>query len=189
MPTSAGRRAGGRDRDPTWAAENLKKPAENHTFRPFWPSRRPGNAPGLPRSSGRPAQGRSRAPRACPGARQDCPRPAQGRPRAAEELRKACLGPRQGAQGLPGSSPDLARPAQGRHGPAEELRKACPRPPMACSVRLDSSSLPQDGCSKSQLHSATSDNAEKASEHARVHSRRPSPMFRPVAASRSGTRY
>ena len=169
-------------------------------FQLFWPSRRPkpaekprkacpgplpgaqslaGNSPGLLRACSGP-------PLACRGAPQRLPRVASGRPKPARELARTWPGLPQAAPVLPRSS---GRPAQGHHGPAEELRKACPGPPMACSVRLDSSSLPQDGCSNSQIRSATSDNAEKASEHARVHSRRPSPMFRPVAASRSGTRW
>ena len=177
-------------------APGRRKPKENLTFQPFWPSGRPGNAPGLPRSSGRPAQGRVRAPRAWPGARQDCPELAQGRPRPAEELRKACPGPRQSAQRLAGSSPEPGKACPGTpqacRGAPEGLPKAAadglPRSYSAGALRLDSPPLPQGGCSKSQLNSATSDNAEKASEHARVHSRRPCPMFRPVAASRSGTR-
>ena len=170
---------------------------KNATFWLFWHSRRPkpaekprkacpgplpgaqslaGNSPGLLRACPGP-------PLACRGAPQRLPRVASGHP-------KACQGARQ----------DLARPAPGRSSLAEELRKAFSRPPMDCRAApapkscpgasgLDSQTLPRDGCSKSQLHSATSDNAEKASEHARVHSRRPCPMFRPVAASRSGTRY
>ena len=152
------------------------KPKENLTFRPSWPSGRPRTAQALPRSSGRPAQGRLRAPRACPGARQDLARPALGRPRPAEELRKACPGPPQGARELPGSSPRAA----------QELPRSWPRPAQELpgSFRPDTPTLPQDGFSKSRLRSTTQFIVEKASEHAvESASRPPCSSFRPVAAA------
>ena len=122
-------------------APGTRKPKENLTFRPSWPSGRPGTAPGLPRSSGRPAKGRHGAPRACRGARHDLARPALGRSRPAEELRKACPGPPQSAQALPRSLPEPGKAHPGHpkscpdagNGPARLPRlapvpRSCPRP-------------------------------------------------------------
>ena len=145
-------------------AGNLKKRKENVAFRPFWPCRRP------------------KTPQAC------------------RELWKACLGPLQGAPSLARSSPGLPR--------------ACPRPPLPCrgtpeGLTRVAHGLPRGSSARElpgsfgpgqpavatrrlqQIATQLCDirQCRKMSEHARVHSRRSCPMFRPVAASRSGTRY
>ena len=137
----------------------------------------PRTVPDLPRRSRRPAQGCLKAPKACPGARKDLAKPAQGR----LGLPRSSGSPAQRCSGRPRATQNVARATQ-------ELPRSCPRVDRE-AFGLDSPKLPQDGCNKSQLNSATQDIVEKASEHA-VESALDirAPCFVPWRLPRSGTR-